>query len=341
MNRVTRHLNVIRKYFFLAVNTGLMQGSVPDARCRDFYRARSKHGLHCSIVGNVVTPNGVGSNNVCSEISNDPGWYHLADAIAEQGAIAGIQLSSTWKGYQGIRSFLPSSGDKQIAEYKKIALSLSMTDVMAAFDSLRWGTDLAIKAGFRHVQLHAAHGYLFNLLIDRRLSSHADLARQSIEAWARDLASAEIETSIRFSMSSGHPVFDQDQGQRFVDEVASMPVNYLDASAGFYNINKRLIYPSTSQLLLERVDATLAIAKRHPAANLILSGMSSHAWSGPTPPNVHIGICRDLIANPDYLLERTNGCSTCMKCHYFSRGAAHLTCGQWAQLSQTPDIRPL
>jgi NADPH2 dehydrogenase len=188
---------------------------------------------------------------------------------------------------------------------------------------------MAVKAGFRHVQLHAAHGYLFNLLIDRRLSAHADLATKSIEAWAKELASIDVETSLRFSMWSGHPFLDLDTGDKFADEIAAMPVNYIDASVGFYNIDKRLIYPSTPTLLSARVTATLAIANRHPSANLIMSGMSNRAWDDLLPNNIHIGICRDLIANPNFLQERANGCKTCMKCHYFSRGAENLTCGLW------------
>jgi 2,4-dienoyl-CoA reductase-like NADH-dependent reductase (Old Yellow Enzyme family) len=318
-----------KKYFFLAVNTGLMHAGLPDSRCRDFYRARSGHGLHCAIVGNVVTPDGVGTNDVCTKISADSAWQRLADAISEQGAIAGIQLSSTWSGYRGITKFVPSSRDDQAAGYKTLASSLTKNDAIAAFDSLRRGTDFAVKAGFRHVQLHAAHGYLFSLLIDRRFSPHAEFAAKSIEAWAKELKSIQVETSLRFSMWTGHGMFDDDYGNKFIDEIAAFPVDYLDASVGFYNIDKRLIYPSTSQLLTERVAATLAIAERQPGTNVILSGMSSHAWNDQLPTNVHIGICRDLIANPDFLKERTNGCQTCMKCHYFSRGVSHLSCGQW------------
>jgi len=306
-----------------------MQSGLPDSRCLEFYRERSKHGLHCAIVGNVVTPNGVGTNGVCSKISVDSAWRNLAEAINEQGALAGIQLSSTWPGYQGIRKFVPKSPDDEIAAYKKLGQSLTEKEVIDAFDSLRRGTELAINAGFRHVQLHAAHGYLFNMLIDRRFSFHADYCLKAIEAWATDLRSIKVETSLRFSMQTGHTGLDNAYGTQFTDEIGLLPVDYLDASVGFYNINKRLIYPSTSEILARRVEATLAMAQQNPTANLILSGMSSRAWDSQLPSNVHIGICRDLIANPDFLRDRTNGCKCCMKCHYFSRGESYLTCGRW------------
>ena len=318
-----------RKYFFLAVNTGFVQGRLPDAKCRAFYRERSRHGLHCSIVGNVVTPGGTGSNDVCAEISSAPAWRQLAESISEHGALPGIQLASAWQGYTGMKRFVPSSGENPLNEYRSLATSLSNKDARAAFDGLYRGTEFAIKAGFRHVQIHAAHGYLFNLLVDPRLSRHAEFALEAIRQWARGLTAMGIESSVRIAIWAGHQVFDAQCAHQFLGHIADLPVSYVDVSAGFYNINKRLIYPSTPQLLSDRLDATLAFASRHPETQVILSGKSALAWDAWLPPNVHIGICRDLIANPDFLLERARGCALCMKCHYYSRGASHLTCGQW------------
>ncbi|QBM26084.1 hypothetical protein [Hydrogenophaga pseudoflava] len=318
-----------RKYFFLAVNTGFAQSGLPDARCRDFYRERSRHGLHCSIVGNVVTPGGTGSNDVCAEISGAPAWRQLTESISECGALPGIQLASAWQGYQGMKRFVPNAGADPLEEYRSIATSLSGKDARAAFDGLYRGTEFAVKAGFRHVQIHAGHGYLFNLLVDPRLSRHSEFSLEEIRRWARDLAAMGIESSMRISIWAGHPVFDDQCRDQFFSSVAALPVSYVDVSAGFYNINKRLIYPSSSSQISDRVKATLAFASCHPETQVILSGKSALAWDARLPPNVHIGICRDLIANPNFLLDRARGCTSCMKCHYFSRGVSHLTCGQW------------
>lgn len=329
MNCVIPNFDENRKYFFLAVNTGLVQGNLPDAKCRSFYRERSKHGLYCSIVGNVVTPGGIGSNDVCAEISSAPAWRQLAESIGESGALPGIQLTSTWQGYSGMRQFVPRSGDDPLNEYRTVAASLSNKDARAAFDGLYRGTEFAIKAGFRHVQIHAAHGYLFNLLIDSRLSRHAEFSLGAIRQWARCLTAMGIESSIRISIWSGHPLLDNQCTHQLLDCIANLPISYVDISAGFYNINKRLIYPSTPQIISDRIEATLEFAKRHPNTQVILSGKSALAWEAGLPRNVHIGICRDLIANPDFLLQRDRGCALCMKCHYYSRGMYHLTCGQW------------
>lgn len=324
-----------RRYFFLAVNTGFATDGEPDTRCRQFYHARSGNGLHCAIVGNVVIPRGVATNDVCAEISESNAWRELAATISNKGALPGIQLSSTWQGYRGSKRFVPRAGESPLNEYRTFGASISVQQVVNAFDSLHRGTELALKAGFRHVQLHAAHGYLFNILVDRRLSPHADFAHKLICSWAEGLASENIETSIRFSMWTGDPILDKDHSSELSDEIAVLPVNYVDVSAGFYNISKRLIYPVTPTQLKERAAATLSIAGRHPLQNFVMSGKSVGAWDTSLPPNVHIGICRDLIANPNYLADRTDGCATCMKCHYFSRAEEHLTCGKWSSLGKT------
>lgn len=329
MNRAMRNFVDNRKYFFLAVNTGFVQGKLPDVKCRAFYRERSRHGLHCSIVGNVVTPGGTGSNDVCAEISSEPEWRQLAESISESGALPGIQLASAWQGYIGMKRFVPNLGDDPLNEYRRLATSLSNKEARAAFDGLYRGTEFAVKAGFRHIQIHAAHGYLFNLLVDPRLSRHAEFSLEAIRQWARGLTAMGIESSVRISIRTGHPVLDNQCSRQFLDRIANLPVSYVDISAGFYNINKRLIYPSSPQLLADRLEATLAFASHHPATQVILSGKSALTWDAWLPPNVHIGICRNLIANPDFLLESARGCTLCMKCHYYSREASHLTCGQW------------
>ncbi len=98
-----------RKFFFLPVNTGFGINGEPDNKLIDFYKKRSGNSIHCSIVGNIVIPNGFGSNNQCLFISQSDKWKQLSSAINENGTIAGIQLSSTWPDYKGNRGFVSSS----------------------------------------------------------------------------------------------------------------------------------------------------------------------------------------------------------------------------------------
>ena len=315
-----------RRYFFLAVNTGLVVDALPDERCRTFYRERSGRETYCAIVGNVVIPSGSPSNSVCGFISDSPAWKELAAAISEQGTIAGIQLSSTWEGYRGIRKFASKAG---IVGYVEAARSISKKQVIQALDGLARGTEHAVNAGYGHIQLHAAHGYLFNLLLDYRFSPMLDFVAGHIERWATELHRIGVESSLRVSFGTGNNDFDVADAGRALDSMVSYSVDYIDISHGFYNVDKRLIYPSTPKILAERSKLNLAVAKKYPDKKFILSGKSALAWERTLPKNINVGICRDLIANPDFIRSRQDGCANCMTCHYFSLGRSDISCGRW------------
>lgn len=318
-----------RKIFFLAVNTGFVTNETPDERCIRFYGVRSGHGLYCSIVGNVVIPGGSGSNDVCAQISNRSQWSSLAKAINSSGAKAGIQLSSTWQFYSGMKKFIPKNQLEAVKFYKEQAAKIDKKMITEAFSRLNDATELALSHGFEHIQLHAAHGYLFNLMIDPRFSPYSQLAVDYFCDWAKKLSDNGAESSIRISIRTGNIQLDEGSSPSLLERIFSSDVDYIDISEGFYNINKRLIYPSTEDILIKRKNFTLDVAARFPLKSIIASGRASHAIDSPVPANLHIGLCRDLIANPDFLLNQSIECSYCMKCHYYSRGREHIDCGIW------------
>lgn len=320
-----------RKYFFLAVNTGYTDDGLPNSQCRSFYSERSGNGLYCTIVGNVVIPNGAATNTSCSYISTDAEWGYLAKAIDESGAKPGIQLAATWDGYEGNRKFIPGDRDQSLQQYEAAASELTENTLTRTIEGLNKGSDLAIEHGFQHIQIHAAHGYLFNLLLDPRFSSLATQTGEAISSWAERMRSKGIETSLRFSMRTGHPKLDEEDKYELLDHIATIPVDYLDASEGFYNLDKRLIYPSSLAITEARMTLTSHYARRYPHISFIASGKLASLAEEAMPSNVHIGLCRDLIANPNFLLHKVNGCSDKMKCHYFSRGESKLTCGKWEE----------
>ena len=149
--------------------------------------------------------------------------------------------------------------------------------------------------------------------------------------WARMCFDAGAEASIRFSLLTGDKAFDAQCPKIFQSRISSLPVQYVDVSSGFYNIDKQLIYPARPEILQARRSATLSLAKRHTAASFIYSGRALLESNKALPSNVHIGLCRDLIANPNYLLNLTDGCQNSGKCHYYSRGGQNVTCPRWKE----------
>jgi NADPH2 dehydrogenase len=324
-------LNANRKYFFVGLNTGFVVNRHPDRQCFDFYAARSGNGLYCAIVGNVTIPGGVGTNDNTAEISDHPAWGELANNIRASGAIAGIQLATVWPSYRGMKNFVSRASADQIRRYRDIVRPITDCDIERLFCAVQAGGELAISAGFGHIQLHAAHGYLLSLLIDRRIYPRADRVLAAIADWGASCAALGVETSIRVSLRTGDTSFDASGRNEFLDQIASLPLGYIDLSSGFYEIDKRLIYPSLALIVRQRREESLAIANRHKYRAFIFSGKGLTTIEPNLPSHIHIGICRDLIANPNYVKDKDNGCINTMKCHYYSRGQAHLTCGRWSR----------
>lgn len=319
-----------RLVFFLAVNTGFLKEGVPDDRFLEFYRIRSSPELHCAIVGNVVVPDGFGSNLMTPTLSSDPIWTDLANAIEIGGSLPGIQLATVWEGYVGTKRFVSHEPQTLIAQGRQLVERMGFDAVSSILNSFDLAADLATRHGFCHVQFHAAHGYLLSLLIDNRINSNAAYVLERLATLSERLKSRGVQTSIRVSMRTGDADFDSLGAPEFLDSVAALPFDFVDLSSGFYNIDKRLIYPARPDFLEARLQESVSVGLRHPGRSFIVSGRASiHDWTD-IPANMHLGLCRDLIANPKFLQELDNGCRNHSKCHYYSRGEDNISCGRWS-----------
>lgn len=318
-----------RRLFFVGLNTGYVTGGLPDQRCLNFYSLRASPRLHCVIVGNVVVPGGFGSNSVTPTINDDRIWRRLAETIANRGSLPGIQLATAWEEYEGARNFRSREPAAIIAAARSLVAGLRPKDLDRLFTAVQEATDLSIQAGFRHIQLHAAHGYLFSLLVDPAINPNATEVLAALAIWAKNVNARGAESSLRISLRTGYSAIDGGARDEFLDSAADIPATYVDVSSGFYNINKQLIYPARPEVIASRRRETIAFAERHPRRAFIYSGRALQQQTQALPPNLHLGLCRDLIANPDFLDQPSSGCENLGKCHYFSRGAPYLTCGRW------------
>lgn len=319
-----------KRIFFLGVNTGYVSNGLPDNRYVEFYRQRSSQALHCAIIGNVVVPGGYGSNDATPTLTSDFVWGKVADAITTGGSMPGIQLATSWAGYIGTRKFVGNDSRSVIANARSLVEEMGPAGSESVIKAFSEASHMATDHGYRHVQLHGAHGYLLSLLIDYRINPRSEEILDRLSRLAEHMMASGIETSLRISLLTGDDVFDATaDAARFHDRIAALPFDFIDLSSGFYNIDKRLIYPSRPAILAERRLMSVKIASRHPSRNFIMSGRAMNNTSEDLPYNIHLGLCRDLIANPDFLAQRERGCKSRNKCHYFSRGETSLICAQW------------
>lgn len=319
-----------RLTFFLGVNTGYVSDGQPDHRYLKFYGDRSSPELHCAIVGNVVVPGGFASNAMTPTISDRGIWARVAEEIRDKGSLPGIQLATAWEGYVGPRSFRANNGSEVITNARNTVSLMTARDITHILDAFDEGASLAISHGFGHVQVHAAHGYLLNLLVDPRIYPDAHRVHDRLSQFAKQLRKKNIESSIRISLNSGNAELDGLKHVDFQNLIAALPFDFIDVSSGFYNVNKQLIYPSRPDTLEARRRETIALAVSHPRTSFILSGRAMSIPSTDLPRNVHLGLCRDLIANPHFLEEPGRGCRNRGKCHYYSRGEDSISCPRWS-----------
>lgn len=315
------------KVFFLAVNTGYHSGGEPDDKMIEFYGERSGPNIYCSIVGNVVIPNGYSTNNNCVYISSSDTWKKLVNRISSNGSIPGIQLSTTWEGYSGIKKFVASS-ENDFESYFDIVKDIEIHTLDEIFDRFKYGAELAIECGFKHIQLHAAHGYLLSLAIDSNFCNNHEYAILKLNKIIKEIQQKNIECSIRFSLKTGLQSIDRNRKKDILN-LMSLEPDFFDVSFGFYNINKNMIYPTSNSMLKSRIKSCLELAKSFSDKKIIISGKSLHGDIADLPENVYLGICRDLIANPNYLNDKSKKCENCKVCHYHSRGEENLSCAQW------------
>lgn len=243
----------------------------------------------------------------------------------------GIQLATTWEGYVGSRKFLTGEATKFIPLARHMVESMGSERITAVIDSFDLAANVAIRHGFGHIQIHAAHGYLLSLLTDHRVNRDANSVLDRLGLLAERLRQEGVQTSIRISLKTGDSDFDSIGSLDYQDAIAQLPFDYVDISSGFYNIDKRLIYPARPDILSDRFRESISFGLRHPGRSFIISGRALNRDLVGVPPNMHLGICRDLIANPRFLQEPHDGCKNHGKCHYYSRGGSHLTCARWVE----------
>lgn len=312
------------KYFFLATNTGYYDCGKPTPECIEFYKRRSSTKLNTVIVGNVLTTNGYGTNSQCGRISDHNSWRVLTGVIEQRGSIPGIQLSTTWKQYTGQKSFFNDEWDEYRTRTSAIIKAINIPDQI---DDLRKSVIIAKNNGFKHIQLHAAHGYLYSMLIDPNFSSTVNYAIDQLNTISMELKELGIITSIRVSLYCG---FDKDvelKRRNAILRLCQGSFDYIDLSEGYYNYDKRLIYPCGADAVYEREKRSISFAEEVHNRNVIISGRKK-ADQG-YPSNVYIGLCRSLIANPSYLEDHIDICNECGRCNYFSRGETKMQCSKW------------
>ncbi|MGU3436093.1 NADH:flavin oxidoreductase/NADH oxidase [Actinomycetes bacterium M1A6_2h] len=155
-------------------------------------------------------------------IWNDSQAQALADIVAEIeyfGGVPGIQLAhagrkastaAPWRGGKSLASddalAWESVGPSAVA-FGDYATPREMTvdDIAQVVDDHRAATERAVKAGFKVVEIHAAHGYLLHQFLSPASNIRNDAYGGSFENRTRFLR--EVVAAVRETLPSEFPVF--------------------------------------------------------------------------------------------------------------------------------------
>ncbi len=143
---------------------------------------------------------------------------HIVAFIEEQGAVAGIQLThagrkasheSPWKGgksltsQNGWRTLAPSA--IAYKEGEPVPHAMSIDDIKQFINEVSCATERSLKAGFKVIEIHAAHGYLLNEFLSPLSNHRIDEYGGSFENRIRILV--EVADATRKIMGGSLPLF--------------------------------------------------------------------------------------------------------------------------------------
>lgn len=328
------------------INTGYTDGNGnPSARMIRFHVQRSGKGIGISMVGNVaVEPHAKTSADtaVLSAETDIRGFAELAAAISSHGSLPGIQLANAPRALSPPRNWRAANRSQEVARLREIVSGYGTKEVTLALAQFIQSARLAVLAGFEVIQLHAAHGYLISLLLHPATNFRKDEYSQSSSWFERllfelRLAIGDALLSVRLSVCTG--ILEDSEELAWAKDTlrraSEVGVDILDLSAGFYTIDRQLIYPDRKwdgpvyRNWLSEISGDLpqiiAVVGRITDLNRVQS---------PLPVNPMLNLGRALIADPDFVdktrgsgTEEITSCRLKNRCHYFSRGVPALECG--------------
>jgi len=158
-----------------------------------------------------------------------PFLKHITDFITAQDSIPGIQLAhagrkashnSPWKGSKSLT--LAEGGWAALAPsaiaYKdgeSLPIEMSVTDIQKVISDFRTSTERCLKAGFKVIEIHAAHGYLLNEFLSPLSNIRKDEYGGSFENRIRLLI--EVVNAVRESWDDNLPLFVRISATDWVD----------------------------------------------------------------------------------------------------------------------------
>lgn len=291
--------------------------------------ARASGGVGLAMVeATAVTPEGRISpfdTGIWSDAHRDA-FQRIAAFVTSQGAVPGMQIAhagrkaSTNRPWSGSKPVAPEDGGwlpvgpapMAYTEGYPTPRSLSTSEVRATIDAFAAGARRAVDAGFRVVELHAAHGYLVHEFLSPLTNDRTDEFGGSLDNRLR--LAVEAATAVRAEIGNDIPLFvrvsadeyveggwDLEQTVELARRLKAVGVDLIDASSGGNLPHQRLkFYPGYQVPFARAIRERAAIATA--AVGLITEPAHAEGIIATGDADAVL-LGRELLRNPYWTLE--------------------------------------
>jgi len=206
--------------------------------------------------------------------------------IEDHGAVPGIQLAhagrkaSTARPWEDRRTLLPGEGGWPVIAPSPIPfkpddpapLAMTKKEMDEVIEAFRKGAERALAAGFRVIELHAAHGYLLHEFLSPLSNQRDDEYGGSLENRMR--FPLEVAKAVRDAWPEKYPLFvrvsatdwveggwDVDQTVVFASKLKEIGVDLIDCSSGGNSLEQKIpAVPGYQVPFAERIRQECGIA---------------------------------------------------------------------------------
>jgi 2,4-dienoyl-CoA reductase-like NADH-dependent reductase (Old Yellow Enzyme family) len=249
-----RSYEIPSRILLAPINTGYAQNGLPTPRLIRFHELRSDTSIGISVVGNVaVCSRGLSNDNtlVLQDNASIGAYRELAEQIRSRGSLSGIQLAYSPSSLQPNRRWIAHDRIAEVARLQTMVGSLSSATIKDVLNAFCVAAQLAYESGYDVIQLHCAHGYFLSLLLDPRIntknddySAHGLWVEEFFQTIRRLTIGRLLSVRLSAVMGLSDRAWEEATTIRLAKVIEGCGVDIIDLSAGYYTIDRSLIYPA-------------------------------------------------------------------------------------------------
>lgn len=342
---IKRGIYIPSRFFLAPINTGFAPNGLPDQRFIDFYNQRSGGGLGITYIGNVSVGKKWVTNSNTPWISYNSlhVWRKLSSIISRNGSIPGIQLACRASSEKPFQGWMRTNAENFIKRVRNQLADISTHEINRILEAFINSACLSVKAGFKVIQIHAAHGYFLSQLLDPRLNRRKDCFGTNPVSAIHTIVSAiraidsDILIDLRISLAEGFEDWKVEYARKLqiLKRLVKTGLDMISLSNGIYDFNKNLIYPPKTWGHGPYIKMAIPLSQMY---SRLIWNIAGNIWDirklpDEIPKNLTFGIGRALIADPKLIEKSLSGtfeaiqwCVRKGDCHYFIHGRDYLCC---------------